>query len=113
MRDAFDGLLGEGLEDVEILRQRWSNALGHELGLCLGKPTTDPVRPQFGKLDGCELGVVALAGVDDNARGAQPVGQAAGRLPPRPTLIFLGVSIRIGKNSGSPLVTALYRSTCN
>ena len=47
---------GTGPGGRKIPCQRCSNTLGRKLGLSLGKPAADPVRPQ--------LGVVELAGDD-------------------------------------------------
>ena len=64
-----NGLLGKGLEGIKVLSKRGSNALGHKLVLCLGKPTPDMACPELRKLDrdgvdGSGISVVELDGVE-------------------------------------------------
>ena len=47
---ALNASLVQGLDHVEVLSQGGGDALRHKLGLCLGKPSADPARPELNNL---------------------------------------------------------------
>ena len=67
-RDALNAPLFPGLDHMEVLGQGGGDALCCKLGLCLGKPSSDPAHPELGQLD------------DDSVTGGVDEGLTISRL---------------------------------
>ena len=100
--DSLDTPLIQGLDHIEVLGQGGGEALRRKLDLRLGKPATDPARPELRQLigdivdDGIAGGVSkGLTMVDSRLRGKTlgPCGEETRWPLPRLALILRGISM--------------------